>query len=233
MSKQDKNQEEKKNLTKFRKPLDANEITWKVQGTTKDGSKTIIVPYMDNRAVMSRLDKCFGPPNWKTQFEHTNYRLSDSKDTSFGLGCICKLSIKMKGKWVTKVDGADSTRIESFKGSISDAMKRAATQFGMGRDLYEYPKVFIKGEHKYIPSEIEKKLNQLVQDYKSGNINTPVKVYDNPKASNTAYKQNNQQNSTNTNNNNSSGNNKIPCPNCPNGYYNPNNYDQCYNCNKN
>ena len=64
---------------------------------------------------------------------------------------ICKLSIRFYFKteevskwnvsWVTKTDGADDTTIEGAKGGISDALKRAAVQFGIGRYLY-HPSAF-------------------------------------------------------------------------------------------
>ncbi len=53
---------------------------------------------------------------------------------------ICYLSIRCDGEWVTKSDGAGDTNIEAEKGGISDALKRAAQKFGIGRYLYYLPK---------------------------------------------------------------------------------------------
>lgn len=40
-------------------------------------------------------------------------------------------------------------------------MKRAATQWGVGRELYNYPKVYLTGEHKFIPLDVLKRLEGL------------------------------------------------------------------------
>lgn len=136
----------KEKLIKFTEPLTQDEIVWKVQSFTKGASpKTIVVPYIDNRAVMNRLDSCFGAENWSASF-------SELKD-----GIKCTLTIE----GVSKEDGADVTKIEPTKGGISDSMKRAATQWGLGRELYDYPKVFIKGEHRFLSEPIKKALKSI------------------------------------------------------------------------
>jgi len=48
---------------------------------------------------------------------------------------------KWVASWVTKSDGADDSSIESAKGGISDSLKRAAVQYGIGRYLY-HPSAF-------------------------------------------------------------------------------------------
>jgi hypothetical protein len=49
-------------------------------------------------------------------------------------------------------------------------MKRAAVQWGLGRDLYKYPRVFIEGEHKYIPDWASQRLEQLVDAFIAGKL---------------------------------------------------------------
>ena len=53
---------------------------------------------------------------------------------------MCKLSINCDGRSVVKVDGADHTNIEAYKGGISSALKRAASAWGIGRYLYKLPR---------------------------------------------------------------------------------------------
>jgi hypothetical protein len=171
-----------KQHSEFTKPLSPIEIEWKIQGATKDKSKTIVVPYINNRAVMNRLDGCFGAMNWKVEYKHHNYNItkmdreSKIETDSFKLGCVCVLSIKIDGEWISKSDGADMTTIEPFKGSISDSMKRAATQWGLGRDLYDYPKVFVEGNQFFIPDEIQKRLDGLVTAKNEQGFNQEVVV---------------------------------------------------------
>src|SRR5690606_35602811 len=50
---------------------------------------------------------------------------------------ICKLGINVDGAWVWKSDGAGDTQVEAEKGGISDAFKRAAVKWGIGRYLYD------------------------------------------------------------------------------------------------
>ena len=91
------------------------------------GGKELV--YIDARQVMNRLDEVFDVGGWQAHYEHIGGRM------------ICKLSCLIGGKWVTKSDGAGDTNIEGDKGGISDALKRAAVLWGIGRYLY-YPSAF-------------------------------------------------------------------------------------------
>lgn len=145
------------------KPILPDEIEWKIQSYTKDKSKTIIVPYVTARCVMERFDAAFGVMGWQTQF------------TEITDGFICNLTVKNGDSFVSKEDGANKTNIEPVKGGISDALKRAAHQFGLGRCLYSYPRIFVLGEHKYIPDNVLKELNDLVMQINSG-VNTQTVI---------------------------------------------------------
>jgi hypothetical protein len=139
----------------LRKPIQPNEIEWRVQSAK--GGKTTIVPYIQSRAVMNRLDEAFGPEGW-----------TDSYREWKGKGVMCTLSVKTEEGWISKEDGADDTAIESTKGGISDALKRAAVKWGMGRDLYEYPLVQIEGEMRFVPREIRGRLDQMTSMINDG-----------------------------------------------------------------
>jgi hypothetical protein len=107
---------------------------------------------------MQRFDAAFGPTNWTSEFrEITN-------------GFICRLSVTIDKRTIYREDGASKTNIEPEKGGISDAMKRAAVQFGLGRCLYDYPKVFIECNDKYIPDWAQDKLTKLVEWVNLGNF---------------------------------------------------------------
>lgn len=138
-------------------PIQPNEIEWRVQSVTSTG-KMIVVPYINNRCVMQRFDAAFGPTNWTSEFRE------------IGNGFICRLTVTIDKKTVYREDGASKTNIEPEKGGISDAMKRAAVQFGLGRCLYDYPKVFIECNEKYIPDWAQDKLTKLVEWVNLGNF---------------------------------------------------------------
>jgi hypothetical protein len=122
-------------------PFADAEIEWRLQWTDKEKGTGIAVPYVDNRAIQNRLDECVGINGWKNAF--FPWHESDKKASQ-----ICGLSIWFAdiGEWVTKYDGAEDSDIERIKGGLSDAMKRAAVQWGIGRYLYGMDAVFVDTE---------------------------------------------------------------------------------------
>ena len=155
------------------KPILPDEIEWKIQAVTNKGTdraKTIIVPYVTARCVMDRFDAHYGQLGWQTEFKEVTK------------GFICKLSVMHliengnTVNWISKEDGASMTSIEPIKGGISDSLKRAAHQFGLGRCLYSYPRIFIKGEHKFIPDHIFNRLEEMVKVINEGTFNKKVVV---------------------------------------------------------
>ncbi len=114
------------------KPFPASAIHWRVGATTKDKTKGIALAYVDARDVMDRLDAVVGPGHWKTEITETpSGRV------------LCTLSINTEAGFIGKTDGAGSTDVEGDKGGISDAFKRAAVQWGVGRYLYRLPNTWV------------------------------------------------------------------------------------------
>lgn len=139
-------------------PILPNEIEWRVQSQTSTG-KLIVVPYINNRCVMHRFDAAFGAENWMSEFREISN------------GFLCRLTVTINKREVYREDGASKTNIEPEKGGISDAMKRAAVQFGLGRCLYDYPRVMIECEGKFIPDWAYEKLDKLVTWINDGKCN--------------------------------------------------------------
>ena len=110
------------------KPFKKNQIEWKHQsaGIKSNGEAWCLVsPYVTARAIQNRLDEVFQFDGWKTEY---NVQGDD---------VICRLSVKANGEWIYKEDGAPKTKIESFKGGLSNALKRVASSgYGIGRYLY-------------------------------------------------------------------------------------------------
>ena len=86
------------------------------------GSKELA--YITARDVMQRLDEVFGVDGWSDKYEFIGGRM------------MCNLTCNFGGTLVSEADGADDSQIEGAKGGISDALKRAAVKFGIGRYLY-------------------------------------------------------------------------------------------------
>lgn len=99
-------------------------VNWRAQTVTKDGTKALALAYIDARDVMDRLDEVCGPENWSDRYEF------------HGARTVCYLSIRVNGEWIVKADGAGDSDVEAEKGAISDALKRAAVKWGIGRYLY-------------------------------------------------------------------------------------------------
>lgn len=111
----------------LRDPFPATDVEWRVQssGKTARGPWVRVLAYIDNRAIMERLDAVAGVDGWRNEFHHA------------GTGAVlCGLSLNIMGAWITKWDGANETDIEAAKGGISNAMKRAGVEWGIGRYLY-------------------------------------------------------------------------------------------------
>jgi len=116
----------------LKQPFGLGDLEWRVQqsGISKEGKPwAMVLAYVTNRAIMTRLDEVAGVGGWKNEYHPL--------PNSVGEGALCGISLKIDEEWVTKFDGADNTAIESTKGGLSGAMKRAATQWGIGRYLYD------------------------------------------------------------------------------------------------
>lgn len=118
-------------LDKLSAPFPVDAIHWRAQTLTQDKTKALALAYIDARDVMDRLDSAAGPANWATTYEET------PKGRIF-----CRLSIRIESEWVMKTDGAGDTDVEGEKGAISDALKRAAVSWGIGRYLYDIGNVW-------------------------------------------------------------------------------------------
>lgn len=128
-------------LKKLAAPFAEKDIEWRIGQAGVKGNGQVwamCLAYVQARAIMTRLDEVCGPENWKV-----SYRFIPGA-TGMEAGVVCELSVKVGGEWVTKEDGAEQTDIESFKGGISGALKRAGVLWGIGRYLYDLDAAFAK-----------------------------------------------------------------------------------------
>lgn len=112
--------------------LREDEIECRV-GQIKATGLTILL-YKDARCDMNILDETFGAMNWKR--EHTR----DNRN------CIVSIYDKDKSEWVSKEDTGTESNTEAEKGLASDSFKRACVNWGIGRELYTAPFIWIKKE---------------------------------------------------------------------------------------
>jgi hypothetical protein len=109
------------------------DVKWRPQGrprTYQQRTTVRVVAYIDARNVMDRLDAVAGPSNWSD--DYTPIVLA--KET--GIKCtltVCGVSKTGIGETSA---GDDNSKVSSAKAGASDALKRAAVKFGIGRYLY-------------------------------------------------------------------------------------------------
>ena len=121
---------------KFRK-LYASEIECRVSTVNKNGCSLLL--YKDARVDQRLLDETVGPYNWQRSHEVINGNL------------FCNVGIWVMrpsgfGEWVWKQDVGKESLTEKEKGQASDAFKRACFNWGIGRELYTAPFIWIKAK---------------------------------------------------------------------------------------
>jgi hypothetical protein len=111
-------------------PFEPSEVKWKPQAVK--GSRALAIAYIDARVIQDRLDEVLGVEGWQDEYKI----LPDNS-------VMCKLRLKLGRRWITKMDvGSPSEQPDGgdrLKAAFSDALKRAAVKFGIGRYLYRLP----------------------------------------------------------------------------------------------
>lgn len=140
-------------------PFRPDQVSWRVgvsnkkkrQKETGDNfakaTKGQVLAYIDARDVMDRLDEVCGPDGWQNRYTHAEKKT------------ICEIGVRTDdGEWVWKADGAGESDIEAEKGALSDAFKRAAVRWGVGRYLYHLPTPWVDLDEReqITPAEMAK-----------------------------------------------------------------------------
>lgn len=120
--------------------LRADEIEVRVAQATEKGVSLLL--YKDARCDQNILDETVGPMNWQRMHTREN------------ANCIVSIWDKEKQMWISKEDTGTESNTEKEKGLASDSFKRACFNWGIGRELYTAPFIWVKAE----------KLKELKQD---------------------------------------------------------------------
>lgn len=115
--------------------LRADEIEARVQVVKENGCSILL--YKDARCDMKVLDETFGVGNWQRSHEVVNGNL------------FCNVGVRFErengfSEWVWKQDVGTESYTEKEKGQASDSFKRACFNWGIGRELYTAPFIWIK-----------------------------------------------------------------------------------------
>lgn len=110
--------------------LRADEIECRAAMVKERGVSLLL--YKDARCDMRILDEMFTPFGWQRHHETIN-----GKE-------FCTVSVKSEtGEWIEKQDCGTESNTEKEKGQSSDAFKRACFNWGIGRELYTAPFIWI------------------------------------------------------------------------------------------
>lgn len=118
---------------KFRK-LRECEIDARVQSVRENG--LILLLYKDARCDMNILDETVGPMRWTRSHQVIDGRLY----------CTVSIFDGEAKQWVSKQDVGTESNTEKEKGQASDSFKRACFNWGIGRELYTSPFLWVKPE---------------------------------------------------------------------------------------
>lgn len=111
--------------------LQADEIEVRV-ATANQQSGVSLLLYKDARADMTILDETVGAENWQRRHTREN------------ANCIVSIWDDNKEQWIEKEDTGTESNTEKEKGLASDSFKRACTNWGIGRELYTAPFIWVQ-----------------------------------------------------------------------------------------
>lgn len=113
------------------RPLRADEIEVRVGQVGQKGASLLL--YKNARVDMSILDEEVGAENWGCRYREVKGNL------------FCEVSIwnAETKEWISKEDCGTESYTEKEKGEASDAFKRACFKWGIGRELYSAPFIFL------------------------------------------------------------------------------------------
>lgn len=119
------------NLEELKVPIDIDHVDFRVQSINKGGYATILA-YKDARVDMQRLDDVCGSDKWQRSHMELKGNI------------YCGIGIKCDDEWVYKWDAGAESFSDKEKGEASDSFKRAGFNWGIGRELYNYPVIQVK-----------------------------------------------------------------------------------------
>jgi len=133
---------------KFRN-LKADEIEVRVAHVKSNGLMLLL--YKDARCDQNILDETVGPMNWQRHHKRDN------------ANCVVSIWDDDKKQWIEKEDTGKESRTDKEKGLASDSFKRACFNWGIGRELYTAPFIWVQakdcninGSKCYDKFEVEK-----------------------------------------------------------------------------
>ena len=117
-------------IKQLSKPLTIDQVSFRVQSISAKGWAKVL-PYKSARTDMQRLDDVCG------MLWQRDHRIIDGN-------LYCGIGIKVGDEWVWRWDVGTESSAEKEKGEASDSFKRSGSNWGIGRELYAWPKIFLQ-----------------------------------------------------------------------------------------
>jgi hypothetical protein len=121
---------------RLREPFKPSRVKWRMDQASHRTKKVMLLCYIDARTVAMRLDEVCGPTGWSVRYE------------PWEGGVLCTLTIYTARGPIEKQGVGTAGNFEQVKGAASDAFKRAAVQWGIGRYLYSVPSPWVPVQDK-------------------------------------------------------------------------------------
>lgn len=142
--------------------LKANEIDVRVAQIDKNWCTLLL--YKDARVDMNILDESVGSMNWQKKYLRDN------------ANCIVSIWDSEKNQWIEKEDTGTESFTEAEKGLASDSFKRACFNWGIGRELYTAPSIFIFPRKDMVKQKEDEEPKEFFEG-KNGKYQTKTRFY--------------------------------------------------------
>lgn len=144
------------------RPLKADEIDVRISQIDKNWCTLLL--YKDARVDQNILDESVGQMNWQKHYSREN------------ANCIVSIWDDEKKQWIEKEDTGTESFSEAEKGLASDSFKRACFNWGIGRELYTAPSIFIFPRQDIKYKNNGKEVDEFFE-YKEGKYTTKTRFY--------------------------------------------------------
>jgi len=123
-------------LSRLSEPLDDDQIEFMPKTLFHYNGivKALIIPYKNSRTDMQKLDEICGHGGWQNEYK---------RDSQGVLQCGIGIWSIDREQWVWKWSNGVKSAQEKEKGEYSDAFKRAGFMWGIGRRLYDFPRIVV------------------------------------------------------------------------------------------
>ena len=142
--------------------LNADEIDVRIAQIEKNWCSLLL--YKDARVDQNILDETVGEMNWQKHYSRDN------------ANCTVSIWDDKKEQWIEKEDTGTESFSEKEKGLASDSFKRACFNWGIGRELYTSPSIFLFPRkdinYKYNGKDVDE-----FYEYKEGKYTTKTRFY--------------------------------------------------------